>query len=103
MSLKAKIVSSLVSVTIAAAALAGAVQPSSAKKLTPVEAAVIAGFGGLVIGSVITNAARAPYPEYQPVGSWDGHVQRCYARYRSYDHRTDTYIGYDGRAHYCTL
>ena len=24
-------------------------------------------------------------------------------RYRSYDHRTDTFVGYDGGEHYCEL
>jgi len=31
------------------------------------------------------------------------HVERCDARYRSYDHRTDTFVGYDCDEHYCQL
>lgn len=31
------------------------------------------------------------------------HIQRCEDRFRSYDRRTDTYLGYDGDRHYCTL
>ena len=35
--------------------------------------------------------------------SGNSHVQACYARYRSYDERTDTYLGYDGYRHACNL
>lgn len=31
------------------------------------------------------------------------HVAACEARYRSYDRRTDTFVGYDGRVHRCRL
>lgn len=31
------------------------------------------------------------------------HIQRCKARFRSYDPRTDTYMGFDHRRHYCRL
>lgn len=31
------------------------------------------------------------------------HVARCEARFRSYDWRTDTYLGYDGDRHRCRL
>lgn len=31
------------------------------------------------------------------------HVQACYARYRSYDERTDTYLGFDGNRRLCNL
>jgi hypothetical protein len=30
-------------------------------------------------------------------------VDRCLARYRSYDPRTDTYVGYDGYERRCNL
>lgn len=33
----------------------------------------------------------------------DGHVQACFARYRSYDPSTDTYMGYDGYRHPCRV
>ena len=29
------------------------------------------------------------------------HVKRCYASYRTYDERSDTFIGYDGRERQC--
>jgi hypothetical protein len=31
------------------------------------------------------------------------HVRRCEAQFRSYDRRTDTYMGFDGNEHYCNL
>ncbi|HQZ11476.1 MAG TPA: BA14K family protein [Devosia sp.] len=35
--------------------------------------------------------------------SWSYHVARCEARYRSYDSRSDTYLGFDGNYHRCRL
>jgi len=32
---------------------------------------------------------------------WERHVRRCYAAYRSYDERSDTYISYNGRERRC--
>jgi hypothetical protein len=32
-----------------------------------------------------------------------GHIARCEARFRSYDRRSDTYLGYDGERHRCRL
>ena len=34
-------------------------------------------------------------------GGADDHVEWCLARYRSYNPRTDTFLGYDGQRHYC--
>lgn len=31
------------------------------------------------------------------------HRAACEARYRSYDWRSDTFLGYDGKRHYCRL
>ncbi len=103
MSLKTKITSSLLALTVAGIAIAGAIQPSSAKKLTNAEAAAIAGIGGFVLGAAIANSNRGPdyYGDHR--SSWERHVDRCYARYQSYDHRTDTYFGFDGQYHYCRL
>ena len=36
-------------------------------------------------------------------GDDDDHVQACFARYRSYDPRSDTYMGYDGLRHRCRV
>jgi hypothetical protein len=46
-------------------------------------------------------------PVYRPVpppvygGGVSRHVQWCLNRYRSYNPRTDTFLGYDGRYHRC--
>jgi len=34
---------------------------------------------------------------------WRSHVRACMATYRSYDPRSDTYIGHDGFRHRCRL
>lgn len=63
------------------------------------------GFGfGAILGSAIANSNNN---NDRVVGRvYDGgssHVQACYARYRSYDARSDTYMGYDGYRHRCNL
>lgn len=41
---------------------------------------------------------------HQPrLSRWERHVRRCYNNYRSYDERSDTFIGYDGRERRCRL
>lgn len=103
MSLKTKIVSSLLSLSVVAGAMAATVGQSEARKLTRGEVGAIAGIGGFVLGMGIANANRGPdYYGYQR-SSWDAHVQRCFARYRSYNPYTDTYFGYDGYEHRCRL
>jgi hypothetical protein len=44
-----------------------------------------------------------PPPVYRaPVRTWrQAHVDWCLASYRSYNPATDTFMGYDGYAHYC--
>lgn len=106
MSFKTKIISGLLSLTVAAVAIVGAVEPSAAKKLSKGEVAAIAGIGGFVLGATIADANRGPYHggySHHRYGSWERHVNRCYNRYRSYDHRSDTYVGFDGQYHYCRL
>jgi hypothetical protein len=53
---------------------------------------------GFAAGAALANSARA---NSYAVG--DGHVAACEDAYRSYDPRTDTYLGYDGMRHYCEL
>ena len=57
MSLRTKLVSGLLSLTIVAGAMAGTVEPSAAQKLTTGEIAAIAGIGGFVIGLGIASSA----------------------------------------------
>ncbi|WP_127752523.1 MULTISPECIES: BA14K family protein [unclassified Devosia] len=71
-------------------------------------AAGVLGFGlGAIVGGAIANDNRrgdrliGPVYDYGP--SYSAHVRACYARYRSYDARTDTFLGYDGYRHRCNL
>lgn len=58
---------------------------------------IAAGIFGFAIGAAIgSNANRSS-------SSWDAHVARCEARYRSYNPRTDMFLGYDGQYHRCRL
>lgn len=45
--------------------------------------------------------APPPPPVYGGYGGGGGHVDYCLSRYRSYDPRSDTYLGYDGYRHRC--
>ena len=54
------------------------------------------GVGGFLLGTALAQPRVIVVDEY-------GHVQRCLARYRSYDPATDTYMGYDGKRRYCRL
>ena len=80
--------------------------------------AIAAGVFGLTFGAILGSALSQPrprvndrviyldddYPRYPRYSdSWEAHVAACYARYRSYDERTDTFMGYDGYRHRCTL
>lgn len=55
-----------------------------------------AGLFGFALGAAITGSMNQG-PAYST------HVDRCEARYRSYNPRTDQYLGNDGRYHFCTL
>lgn len=62
------------------------------------------GFGfGAILGGAIANSNNNGGRLIGPVGGGDRHVQACYDRYRSYNERTDTYTGFDGRQHRCNL
>lgn len=58
------------------------------------------GFGAILGGIIANGNNRAPI--YSGGGS-SSHVDACYARYRSYDERSDTFMGYDGVRHRCRL
>jgi BA14K-like protein len=93
----------------AAAVLAtgfGSVNQASASGLTKQEAAILAGAGGFVIGTLV-GAASEHHAHHSRViyveDSWDAHVSRCFARYSSYDPESDTYLRYDGSERRCRL
>lgn len=63
-------------------------------------AAVAAGVAGLALGAVVGSQARSGY--YPARGSADWYAY-CARKYRSFDPRSGTYLGYDGRRHYCRV
>ncbi len=73
-----------------------------------------AGLVGLGVGAVIGSAltprevyvAPPPRPAYRRAGyrpaAWSEEwYNYCYARYRSFNPRTGTFVGYDGYEHFC--
>jgi hypothetical protein len=61
---------------------------------------------GAALGSIIANGnnnRRGGDVVVGRAGGYDSHVQACYSRYRSYDERTDTFMGYDGIRKRCRL
>jgi hypothetical protein len=73
--------------------------------------AVAAGIiGGLVLGGIIASSRRGPAYYYGPPPpyargyydpDYEAWLDYCFSRYRSFDPRSGTYLGYDGRRHYC--
>jgi hypothetical protein len=63
-----------------------------------------AGIFGFAVGAAIANGFNNDrgYDRGYDRG-WESHVARCEARFRSYNANTDTYLGYDGNYHRCTL
>lgn len=49
---------------------------------------------GTIAGAIIANAIRGGYAR-------DTDMEACQDRYRSFDPRTGTYIGYDGNTYVC--
>jgi hypothetical protein len=60
-------------------------------------AAIGAGILGFAAGAAIAGAAA------NNSAGWRAHVADCSDAYRSYDPRSDTYLGYDGLRHRCAL
>lgn len=105
MSFTRTVVSGLIASAVALGSLAATTQQSSAKKLSPGEAAAIAGVGGFILGAIVSQPPRY-YGEphyYKKVKYYGTHEERCFAKYKSYDPYSDTYLGYDGYRHYCNL
>lgn len=68
-------------------------------------AAAAAGVIGLAAGVIAGQALAAPrgpaYPAYGDAYVDPDWLDYCYARYRSFDPHTGTYMGYDGRRYRC--
>ncbi len=63
---------------------------------------VAAGVLGMVLGAAVadSNDHRAYYQSHMNDNDWHN---RCAARYHSYDRGSGTYLGRDGKRHYCHL
>lgn len=63
------------------------------------------GLFGFTLGAIFLGAAAnaAANDGDDEDYEYSLHVERCEARFRSYDEETDTYLGYDGDRHRCRL
>jgi len=50
---------------------------------------------------VYDDGYRAPPPRRVVRANWQAHADWCYDNYRTYDERSDTFIGRDGNAYRC--
>lgn len=68
---------------------------------------VASGFFGFTFGAILGNAIANSNNGGQQVtrrnGNYEDHVEACFDRYRSYDEETDSFMGFDGARHRCTL
>lgn len=60
--------------------------------------ALVAGIIGFALGAAIVGTMDQAEHARTADDSWDAY---CARRYRSYDPRSRTYLGYDGLRHYC--
>ncbi|WP_052341597.1 BA14K family protein [Salinarimonas rosea] len=68
-------------------------------------AAVAAGIIGLATGAILGQALAAPPPAVRaPRVRYDADaIAYCARKYRSFDPNSFTFLGYDGRRHYCRI
>jgi hypothetical protein len=59
---------------------------------------IAAGIFGLALGAIIAGAAKNAESKRDARADW---IARCSARYSSFDPRTGTFTGSDGRLYYC--
>lgn len=103
MSITKKLSVSLLAAVILATGF-GSVNHASAAGLSREEAAILAGAGGFLVGTLVGAASERHAGKRRVyVDSWDAHVARCYARYRTYDEASDTYISNSGYERRCRL
>jgi hypothetical protein len=114
-----KIATAAMAALIGTAAILGTAESALAKNgrnaAAAAGAAVGLGVGALLAAPRYDNGYEVPPPRYAAPAyddryrapprrmraSWQAHVDWCYDRYRSYDERTDTFIGRDGYAYRC--
>lgn len=63
-------------------------------------------FGAILGGAIAnsnSNTGRDRVVGVVGGGNYESHVAACYARYRSYDEESDTFMGYDGIRRRCNL
>jgi hypothetical protein len=58
-------------------------------------------WGGFAAGAILGGLLAAPYYYGRPYYSGGGVVGYCMQRFKSYDPRSGTYLGYDGYRHPC--
>jgi hypothetical protein len=99
------LVASVLAITIAGTAFSTEAEAGKRHR-----GAIAAGvIGAIVGGAIVADSHRRhhrSHDEYEydaprRSSSWERHVARCYRAYRSYDERTDTYVGYDGVERRC--
>lgn len=69
--------------------------------LDPIASSIFGAAFGAIIGGAIANGGGDRVVRRE--SGYSAHVDACYARYRSYDEETDTFMGYDGVRHRCNL
>jgi hypothetical protein len=65
--------------------------------------AALAALFGIIVGGVVIQGGRDDDRGYRNNRRSSRHERACANAYRSYDRRTDTYIGRDGRRRECRL
>jgi hypothetical protein len=63
--------------------------------------AAAAGVFGLMAGAIIGSAIQQQHQQQAAQDAYEDAIDDCAARYRSYNPRTQTYRGYDGRTYSC--
>lgn len=90
---------------VTAALFLAAAPPAKAGDAGAAIGAGIAGFAaGTFLGGALASEPRYYGPDYyayEPRRQYGPSVRWCMDHYRSYDLRTRTYLGYDGRRHPC--
>jgi hypothetical protein len=101
-----KLTVSILAAAVLAGTFAASTSTASASGLSRREAVILAGTGGFILGAIAGHSGHHHHHHHSRIvyiDSWDSHVARCLARYRSYDPRSDTYLGYDGYERRCRL